>query len=91
MFQSEGKTWNIHNLIDKTGHMKKEILVIHALLRCDTASRIYGIGKYKITKSPKMSIFVVKLLQYFITIHPPNWMYKKQGESSYLTYITELT
>ena len=39
MFQSESKTWNIHNLIDKTGHMKKVILVIHVFHSLDATQR----------------------------------------------------
>ena len=33
--------------------MKEAMLLIHAVLGCDTVSRIYGIGKDKI-KSPKL-------------------------------------
>ena len=54
MFQSESRTRNIHHLIDKTGHMKEAILLIQAFFGCDAVSRIYGIGKDKITKSPKL-------------------------------------
>ena len=32
MFQSESRTSNIHHLIDKTGHMKEAILLIHEFL-----------------------------------------------------------
>ena len=53
MFQSEYRTCKIQHLIDKTGHMKEVVLLIHVFLGCDTDSRMYGIGKGKITKSPK--------------------------------------
>ena len=54
IFQSESRTWNIQHLIHKTGHMIEVILIIHALLGCEAVFRIYGIGKDKITKSPKL-------------------------------------
>ena len=34
--------------------MKEEMLLIHAFLGCDTVSRIYGIGRDKITKFSKL-------------------------------------
>ena len=34
--------------------MKKEMLLIHAFLGCGTVSRIYGIGRDKITKFSKL-------------------------------------
>ena len=49
MFQSKSRTWNIQHLIDKTGQMKEVILLINAFLGCHTVSRIYGIGKDKIS------------------------------------------
>ena len=54
MFPSESRMWNIQHLIHKTGHMEEVILLIHAFLGCDTVSRICGIGKNRITKSPKL-------------------------------------
>ena len=54
MFQSKSRTWNIQHLQHKIGQTTKVILSIHAFFGCDTFFRICGIGKDKITKSPKL-------------------------------------
>lgn len=65
IFQSENKTSNIQHLIDKTGHIKELILLIHAFLGCETVFRIYSIGKDKITKSPKLVNICFDVAQIF--------------------------
>ena len=54
MLQFESRTWNIQYLVDKTGHRKVAILLIHAFLGYDKVSRIYDTDKDKITRSPKL-------------------------------------
>ena len=91
LLQSESKTWNILHLLHKIGQMIEVILLLHAFLRCNTVFRIYGIGRDKIAKCPKLLNICCDLPPTFYNQLNSNLDIQEAGENYFLAYITVLT